>query len=387
MRDKENRPHCPAHCSVTLLTIFLAFIFWGCNNNATDIHVQDVQDVQDPTDAADTLGEEVPETQDTESAGIEFDREIMVGTWTDSSSIFEYVQRYHFYDDGTYLLEYSNHDSRKRILSESGLWDIAGDTLTLTVKSTITVEGGEEVETFSSNLWSHESLVNGKIKIIEAIPSENNRCIVNDISRNIGENTQGELTVTINGKQYDKEHPSPNAYLSREQYKDGDVYRPFSADEKTLLAGTWHDLPHMSDQSGERHHFYDNGVYLHEFSNYDHEKRVLSESGVWDFQNGILILTVNSKVTIEGGEETAEALLRGDPNKYAIVNGRIKTIDIDSPESVEYVIGNIDVDPDEMGNGYLTMKIGGMRYWRLTDDPYGYENYFLEDGEVYHPWP
>jgi hypothetical protein len=36
--------------------------------------------------------------------------------------------------------------------------------------------------------------------------------------------------------------------------------------------------------------------------------------------------------------------------------------------------------------GYWTMDIDGRKYWKLLYDPDGYQNDFVEDGDVYRPY-
>ena len=170
-------------------------------------------------------------------------------------------------------------------------------------------------------------------------------------------------------------------------------------EEKNTLIGTWHAWHMISSQCDERYHFYDDGTYLFEYSNYDDKKRVISESGVWDDSNDILKLIISSKVTIEGGEESTEPLLVGDPDEYAIINGTIRIVEMDPFETEEHRIelyppeelddATFEKDKEsEYSYGYWTMFIDGVKYWKLTDNPDMYLNHIvLEDGDIWNPWP
>jgi len=156
---------------------------------------------------------------------------------------------------------------------------------------------------------------------------------------------------------------------------------------KTMLIGTWQDTPSIGSLDRQRYHFYDAGNYIFEYSQYDKEKRVLSEMGTWRIENDILTLNINRKVTVEGGEESTEALLAGDTsNEYAIVNGTIKTIEMDPPENEEYTLNDFYYDTKE-SPGFLTVLVGKDRYWKYTDDPDLYLNDPVKDGDIYRPWP
>ena len=135
----------------------------------------------------------------------------------------------------------------------------------------------------------------------------------------------------------------------------------------------------------DRYHFYDDGSYIYEYSDNDKEKRVLSETGTWDVEGGILTLIIKSKVTIEGGEKSTEPLLPGDTNAYAIVNGTIKIVELDAPETKEFKLGEAFIDA-EGSPGYWAMSFDNATYWRLSSDPDAYQNDFVADGDIYNPW-
>ena len=371
---------------LTLFAILLMLILSSCNNATIDLQDNGVAEGQnkEPVAAHDTKSKSEGVSEKNVPS---YEKSILIGTWQNESYISAvYKKRYHFYNDGTYLFEYENPGGTKRILSEGGLWDVENDTLVLAVKSKVTVEGGEEVETISARDWSHNSILNGIVKIIENSSSEKDKYITNNILQNAEESVNGRIKIVINGVDYWKVHDSPFAYQNKRQYKDGDVYWP-TEKGKDVLFGTWHERPHIPSLYGERYHFYDDGTYIFEYSNYDLMTRTISEIGSWDFSAGILTLIVTDKVTIEGGEESKEALLEHDSQEYAIVNGIIRNIVVNPPERRENYVGNIYQDADKEGNGYLTMVINGWSYWKLIDDPDAYQNDFIEEGDTFNPWP
>ena len=380
---------------IYLLFIVLSiFILAGCNTGASIIQNSETVDGSGQENTA----EQNPQSTDNNGASrlsIQEKRTLVIGTWQDLSYMTAvYGERYHFFEDGTYIFEYANGGAKKDI-SESGTWRIAGDTVTLIASKKIVIEGGEVEDSLLSNGYTQESLVNGTIRIVDIVSPEEKEYIVDNFFQASEENKK--RMVAIKGTRFWKVQESPYAYLNKGQFKDGEVYRSTS-DEKTPLIGTWHAWYMIPSQYDERYHFYDDGTYLHEYSNYDREKRVLSEQGIWQIKNDVLSLAANNKMTIEGGEQSVEPLLPGDTNKYTIVNGIIKNIEINPPETVEYEIQLFPPKDDyseetydwskeeEYSYGYWVMIVNGIRFWKLIDDPDAYQNDFFQDGDVYQPW-
>ena len=153
-------------------------------------------------------------------------------------------------------------------------------------------------------------------------------------------------------------------------------------EEKSIMIGTWQDGPSIASQYGQRYHFYDDGSYLYEDSNYANEDRTISESGTWSIANETLTLSVNSKVTIEGGERVKNEL-PDDPSIYSIANGEIKVIKMSLPEKKEYTLTDFSFDGRV---GHYAFEIKGVQWWRLSDNPDVYHNDFVvKDGDVWNP--
>ena len=148
--------------------------------------------------------------------------------------------------------------------------------------------------------------------------------------------------------------------------------------EKSILVGTWYHNSAIGSVLGSRYHFYEDGRYIFEYSQYDEAKRVLSESGMWSFENNILTLVINSKVTVEGGEKT-EAFFESE---YAIKNGTIKIVEVNPPETNEYTLDEFLQDTEE-SPGFWKVDINGSSYWKFTDNPDMYLNEPVEDGDSY----
>ena len=173
---------------------------------------------------------------------------------------------------------------------------------------------------------------------------------------------------------------------SQSEDKDGSGEQNIT-EETTMMIGTWHEVPFIGSADSQRYHFFPDGKYIFEYSQYDTEKRILSKTGTWTFENGLLTLIVNSMVTVEGGEESAESLLPGDDNnEYAIINGTIRIVDIKTPESEEYILENFYYDIGNTPGDYLTVLFNETRYWKYTDDPSVYLDGPYADGDIYNPW-
>jgi len=184
-------------------------------------------------------------------------------------------------------------------------------------------------------------------------------------------NTRDADNTEFQGQE-NTEEQAPQSIIDEDQ----EAYE--AMDGKIILIGTWHDAPVIGAVDGQRFHFYEEGNYVFEYSQYDEAKRVLSETGTWNLENNILELIMNSKVTVEGGE-------KGEPffsSEYAIVNGRIKIIELDPPETKEYKLNDFFQD-NEDSPGFWTVMINETRYWKYTDSPDMYLNDPVQDGDLY----
>jgi len=149
-------------------------------------------------------------------------------------------------------------------------------------------------------------------------------------------------------------------------------------DDKSILIGTWQDTPAIGAVDKDRYHFYKDGSYIFEYSQYDEAKRVLSEAGTWKMENNLLTLTINSKVTVEGGKKVEPFF----SSEYAIENGTIRIIELSPPEIEEYILGSFSQDTKD-SPGFWTVIINETQYWKYTDDPDLYLNDPVKDGDTY----
>jgi len=163
-------------------------------------------------------------------------------------------------------------------------------------------------------------------------------------------------------------------------------------EKKAAIVGTWHAWHMMPSQHMELYSFFDDGTYVFQYDGYDESKRIISESGTWDFVDDKLTLSIMSKVTVEGGE-IVDSNFSSTGKK--IINGIVRFIDINPPETEEHVINLSPPEDDydeetwdwdkqcEYSYGYWTMHIQGVKYWRFIDSPGAYQEEIPKDGDVY----
>ena len=78
---------------------------------------------------------------------IEITKENLIGIWHECDHMPSgWCTHYNFYPSGKYRLFYNSMACDKTKTEESGLWDLNGSTLTLTIKEEIILKGGEMVE-------------------------------------------------------------------------------------------------------------------------------------------------------------------------------------------------------------------------------------------------
>jgi len=115
----------------------------------------------------------------------------------------------------------------------------------------------------------------------------------------------------------------------------------------SILIGTWQDGPMVGSAFSNRYHFFSDGRFIFEYSQYDTTKTIISESGAWKVTNGVLELVIDTRDVLEGGKIVTWM--------YEIAE--IKTFNVTKPVTDYEVLNR------------LTMTVGSDRYWKLSDDP------------------
>ncbi|RJR13100.1 hypothetical protein C4588_01285 [Candidatus Parcubacteria bacterium] len=132
------------------------------------------------------------------------------------------------------------------------------------------------------------------------------------------------------------------------------------------LTGIWHCRPFLGSGWNDRYCFFSDGTFTYAYNQMDGEKRIIDKEGTWIIKDNMLFLVIKEKTIITGGEFIkATGSIATD---YEIINGKVEKIKLDSPEEVIYPITTIETDTE---NPHLLMiKIGGIKFWKLSDDPY-----------------
>lgn len=137
------------------------------------------------------------------------------------------------------------------------------------------------------------------------------------------------------------------------------------SDTKTdYLVGTWMASPCVGAGYNARYHFFDNGLFIYEKSEYDGTNRIISESGSWSAKGGKLVLSVISREILEGGEIVGEILNDGWDDRW-IQGGEYKIIYLDKPEVKNYNVSEKAKEDPEVGK--LTIKIGKKQFWKFDN--------------------
>ena len=157
--------------------------------------------------------------------------------------------------------------------------------------------------------------------------------------------------------------------VSNEENTNNDASVP---EESSVMIGVWHDMPMVGSGLSQRYHFYDDGSFVFEYSQFDETKTTLSESGKWTFINDLLSLEITEKITVVGGEKTES-------------KGRIVIVIPTPPEKKEYTVHTpLSLDKEVSPDGYYTFDIEGIEYWRISSDPDMYRDPQYKDGDIYN---
>ena len=177
-------------------------------------------------------------------------------------------------------------------------------------------------------------------------------------------------------------YTSENAVSASLDEVSNNVAVDLDLDKKSILIGTWHNAPYVAAAYGPRYHFFDDGVFIFENSDYDGMDIILSESGGWTVDEDKITLEIRETTIVDGGERINFGT--NDVPEYAIVNGTIKILTVMPPEIKEYpAIFSVD---NENSTGYYTISIDGTQYWRIHLSPDEYLGIQYKDGDIYNEY-
>jgi hypothetical protein len=148
----------------------------------------------------------------------------------------------------------------------------------------------------------------------------------------------------------------------------GNLFAQGGADRKTAreLVGVWHASPYVASEMNDHFQFFADGRFRFNFNGMILSKRTVSFSGRWKVSGRKLILTVSEKTVIEGGRKVESEI---SADGFEIEGGRRVSKRVVPAEKQTRILSA--VEQDEI---YKMISIGGVKYWKLSDDPEAYEN-------------
>jgi hypothetical protein len=132
------------------------------------------------------------------------------------------------------------------------------------------------------------------------------------------------------------------------------------------LVGVWHASPFVGSGMNDNFQFFADGTFRFNFNWMILSKRIVSQTGKWEISGGKLILTITGKTEIVGGRKIKSEL---SADGFEIEGGELVESVIDPPVKQTKILSA--VRQDEI---YKMISIGGVKYWRLSEDPKAYEN-------------
>ena len=122
--------------------------------------------------------------------------------------------------------------------------------------------------------------------------------------------------------------------------------------------GFWHAAQGPIDANAERFAFFHDGSFLYGYSEFNGMERLRFKAGQWRVTDGVLTLTVEKKLFLEGGRSVNDALL-GE----MLEGGEARLVIPEPPEIEAYAILNTGCMP---GTDRETLMIGDKTYYSAT---------------------
>ena len=142
---------------------------------------------------------------------------------------------------------------------------------------------------------------------------------------------------------------------------------PGGTDWKAVLPGQWHADNVVGSGFAERWRFDETGDFIYGTSQYDMLDRLLYESGTWKVEGNRLLLTIEWRIVLEGGEvievDGEQAIEGASPIAEPLSPVETKTL----------VLGDYGQDP-ETERACLT--IGGVTYYDYSGQPNMFDGYY-----------
>ena len=143
-------------------------------------------------------------------------------------------------------------------------------------------------------------------------------------------------------------------------------YKKALSPDELAMIGVWHAAPHVSAGFNELLQFFPDRRFVFHKSDYDALERETSVKGTYEIKDGILTLTLNKVIMLEGGE-IVDSVISGDEE---IEGGKLVEKNIDPPRIIKKPISKVTRDEDL--NGKWRVTIGGKTFWQLSQRPEQY---------------
>jgi hypothetical protein len=152
-------------------------------------------------------------------------------------------------------------------------------------------------------------------------------------------------------------------------FLSGDLLAQKTAADQKLrseIVGVWHASPHVGSGMNDNFQFFADGNFRFNYNQMILSKRSISFAGKWEIARGKLILIIAEKTDLVGGAKVRSEI---SADGYEIEGGRTVAKKISPPNKQAKVLSAI-----KRGEIYKMISIGGVKYWKLSDDPRAYEN-------------
>lgn len=128
------------------------------------------------------------------------------------------------------------------------------------------------------------------------------------------------------------------------------------------LVGFWHASPHPAAAYNDHFKLFADGTFVFVYDQYDGESRNIDFSGRWEILDGnLLSLIIEKKTKYVGGLYTKD--ITSETTDHVLVGGKSEEYLLDEPQTIIYPLE--EYKREEEYEYPITIKIGGIKYWKL----------------------
>ena len=180
-----------------------------------------------------------------------------------------------------------------------------------------------------------------------------------------------ELRITSKDEPVTTTQPAPETTL-----EEGSAYTTEAPEDDgqwaPILAGQWHAMNSVGAGFDERWLFDgESGEFIHGASDYDMLNRTPFESGTWRVEGNRLLLTIEYRIQLIGGE-----IKTADGEQY-IDDPEVREVILNPPEKRTIVLGGGQEDPE---SGRFSLTLDGVAYYDYSSQPDLFDAYYYYMG-------